>query len=95
MKYVKQTFGIWPALLSTTSGTGILWCSCLIHASSSTSSTVTLDFLVLEPDGAVAELTESERSFHFFCLVEWVLVRVWCVALLWLGTVLVGSESAI
>ena len=66
MKYVKQTFGIWPALLSTTSGTRILWHSCLIHASSSTSSTVTLDFLDLEPGGAVAELTESEQSFISF-----------------------------
>ena len=95
MKTVKKTFGIWPAILSTTSGTGIIWGSYLIHASSSTSSTITLDFLDLEPDGAVAELTESEWSFCFFCLVEWVLIWVWCFALLWLETVLVGSELPI
>ena len=92
----NHTFGIWVVLLLEASGGVSVLCDGPISSLSSTSSTVTRDFF--EPDGAVrafGDPRESERSFLFFCFTESVFVRVWCAALLRLGTVLAGRDSAI
>jgi hypothetical protein len=61
-------------------------------SSSSTSSIVTRG--LLEVVGAVEISTELDFSV-LFCFFDLVLVRVGCAALLRVGIVLVGSESAI